>query len=48
MFESITQQLHDVLETFPEGPLKILTSGTYRGLSGDQYKNRWFNEKTVF
>ena len=43
-----TQPTHDVPGTSPEGPLKVLTSGTYRQLSGDQYKNWWFCEKIVF
>ena len=30
-----TQPAHDVLGTSPEGPLKILTSETYRAPSGD-------------
>ena len=32
--DSNAQPAHDVLRTSPEGPLKVLTSGTYRGLSG--------------
>ena len=33
---SIKSQLaHDVPRTSPEGPLKVLTSGTYKGPSGD-------------
>ena len=43
-----TQPAYDVLGTSPEGSLTILTSGTYRGPSGDQYKNWWFYEKIVF
>ena len=34
-----TQPAHNVLGTSPEGPLKVVTSGTYREPSGDQYKN---------
>ena len=30
-----TQPAHDILETSPEGLLKILTSRAYRGPSGD-------------
>ena len=30
-----THPTHDVPGTSPEGPLKVLTSGTYRGPSGD-------------
>ena len=44
----VSQPKHSVSGTFPEGPLKVLMSGTYRGPSGDQYKNWWFNEKIVF
>ena len=46
-----TQPAEEVLRTFPEGLLKFLTSGTYKGPSGDagdQYKNWWFYEKNVF
>ena len=47
-----TQTAHDVPETSPEGSLNALTSKdlqeTFRGLWGDQYKNWWFYEKTVF
>ena len=42
------QPVHDVLGTSPEDPLKVPTSGTYSGPSGDQYKNWWFNEKIYF
>ena len=42
------QLAHDVLGTSPEGPLIVLTSGTWRGPSGDQYKNWWFYDKIVF
>ena len=38
-----TQSAHDVLGTYPEGPLKILMSGTYRGPSGDSQRT---NTKT--
>ena len=31
----VTQPAHDVPGTSPEGPLKVLTSGTSRGPSGD-------------
>ena len=34
-----TQPAHNVLGTSPECPLKVVTSGTYRETSGDQYKN---------
>ena len=34
-----TQPAHNVPGTSPEGPLKVVTSGTYREPSGDQYKN---------
>ena len=44
----ISQPAHDVPGTSPEGPLKVLTSGTYRGPSRDQYENWWFNEKKCF
>ena len=43
-----TQPVHDVLGMSPEGALNVLLSGSYRGPSGDQYKNWWFYEKTVF
>ena len=47
-----TQPAHDIPGTSPEGPLNVLTSGTYkwtfRGLSGDQYKTWWIYEKNVF
>ena len=33
--ESLTQPAHDVPRTYPQGPLKVLTSGTSRGPSGD-------------
>ena len=33
--ESLTQPARDVPRTSPEGPLKVLTSGTSRGPSGD-------------
>ena len=33
------QPAHDVPGTSLEGPLKVLTSGNDRGLSGDQHKN---------
>ena len=39
----VTQPAHEVPRTSPEGPLKILTSGTYRGPSGDP---RGTNTKT--
>ena len=32
---SLTHPAHDVLGTSPEGPLKVVTSGNYKGLSGD-------------
>ena len=38
-----TRPAHDVPRTSPEGPLKVLTSGTYRGPSGD---SRGTNSKT--
>ena len=45
----LTQATHDVPGTFPEDPLKVLTSrryrGTFRGLSEDQYTNLLYNEK---
>ena len=31
----LTQSAHDIPGTYVEGPLKVLTSGTYRGPSGD-------------
>ena len=34
-----SQSAHDVPGTSPESPLKVLTSGIYRGPPGDQYKN---------
>ena len=46
-----TQPVQGVPGTFPEGFLKVLTSGTYKGPdgdAGDQYKNWWFYEKSVF
>ena len=43
-----TQSVHDVLGTSPVSHLNVLTSGTYRGLSGDQSKNWWFNKKWSF
>ena len=30
-----TQPVHEVPGTYPEGPLKVITSGTYRGPSGN-------------
>ena len=39
----LTQSAHDVSGTSPEGLLKVLTSGTYRGSSGDPQGN---NSKT--
>ena len=30
-----TQPAHDIPETFPKDPLKVITPRTYRGLSGD-------------
>ena len=47
-FELTAQPAQIIPGTSPEGPLKILTSGIYRGPSGDQCKNWWFNEKYVF
>ena len=38
----------NILEMFPEGSLKVLTSLSYKRLSGDQYKYWQFNEKIVF
>ena len=35
----VTQPARDVPGTSPEGPLKVLTSGTSRGLLEDQHKN---------
>ena len=35
MFDRTTQLARDVPGTSPEGPLKVLTSGTSRGPSGD-------------
>ena len=35
-------------QTSPEGSLKLLTSGAYREISGEQYKNGLFFEKNVF
>ena len=47
-----TQLTHDVLGTSPEGPLKVLTSGTYRGpfrgISEDSSKFDDFIEKLLF
>ena len=37
-----------ILGTFPESSFRVLTSETYTGLSGDQYKIWSFNEKNVF
>ena len=34
-----TQPAHDVPRISPEGSLKVLATGTYRGLPGDQYKD---------
>ena len=34
----VTQPVRDIPGTSPEGPLKVLTSGTFRGLLGDQQK----------
>ena len=31
----VTQPAHDVPETSPEGPIDVLTSGTYRGPPGE-------------
>ena len=42
------QPSHDFTGTPPEGPIKVLASGTYSRISGDQYKNWWFYEKIVF
>ena len=44
----LSQPPRDVPGTSPEGPLKVVTSGTSRGLLGDQQKNWWFDEKSVF
>ena len=38
-----TQPGHDIPGTSPEGPLKVLTSETYRGPSGDPQR---INAKT--
>ena len=43
-----TQQAHDVPGKSPKGILKVLTSETYRCLSGDQCKIWWFYEKVIF
>ena len=47
-----TQPAHDVPGTSPEDPLKVLTSGTYRGplgkSQGTNAKTWWFYEKIVF
>ena len=43
-----TQPSHDVPGTSPEGPLKVLMSGTYRGPSRNQYKDWWFMKKLFF
>ena len=32
------QPTHDIPDSSPEGPLKVLTSGTYRGSSGDSQR----------
>ena len=34
-----TLPAHDVPRISPEGFLKVLATGTYRGLPGDQYKD---------
>ena len=43
-----TRPARDAPGTSPEGSLNVLTSGTYRGPSGDQYKNWCFYKKDVF
>ena len=43
-----THPTHDVPGTSPEGPLKVLTSGTYRGLSGTNTKIDDFMKKLFF
>ena len=37
---NLTQKAHDVPRTSPEGLLKVLTSGTSRGVLGDQQKKK--------
>ena len=52
IWATTTQLAHDGLETFLEGPQKILPSGTYREPSGNSQgtnkKNYDFNEKNYF
>ena len=39
------QPAHDVPETSPEGPLKVLMPGTSKGLSGDSQGTNTKNKK---
>ena len=54
MHTVITQLAQDYTGTSPEGPLKVLTSGAYRGPSRDipgtntKIYGLWFIEKIVF
>ena len=41
----IIQPAHDVPETSPEGPLKVLMPGTSKGLLGDSQGTNTKNEK---
>ena len=43
-----TQPAHDVPRISPEGPLRVLATGTYSGLPGDQYKDWRFYENNYF
>ena len=43
-----TQPAQDVPRISPEGPLKVLATGIYRGLPGDQYKDWQFYENNYF
>ena len=42
-----TQQTHDVQETSPEGPLKVLESGTYKGPSENSQDIKTKNEDFI-
>ena len=43
-----TQVAHDDMGMSPKGPSFQDLQGTFKGLSGEQNKNLWFNAKIVF
>ena len=47
ILEGSSQPAHDVSGTSPEGPLKVVTSGTYRGPSGDPQGTNIKNDNLV-